>query len=171
MTLDTFFKKFDTFAAAPDAVARMRELVLRLAMQGKLSKSNASDDTIQELLTRIRNEREQLVDWSRPRLQKEFSHAKHSTGSLERATATSQEDLEIGEDEGEGVMTIANRGIISLYLCNLSRHYSRDNGLQGSTVQSDDLSLVHNRPRQPSGYVSLIQLHWSSFGGPFDKEM
>ena len=36
MTLDTFFKKFDQFADAPDAVAKMRELVLQLAIQGEL---------------------------------------------------------------------------------------------------------------------------------------
>lgn len=36
MTLDTFFEKFDTFADAPDAVAKMRELVLELAVRGKL---------------------------------------------------------------------------------------------------------------------------------------
>ena len=36
MTLDTFFKKFDQFADAPDAVAKMRELVLDLAVSGRL---------------------------------------------------------------------------------------------------------------------------------------
>jgi type I restriction enzyme, S subunit len=36
MTLETFFEKFDTFADAPNAVARMRELVLQLAVTGKL---------------------------------------------------------------------------------------------------------------------------------------
>jgi type I restriction enzyme S subunit len=36
MTLDTFFEKFDIFADAPNAVGKMRELVLELAMQGKL---------------------------------------------------------------------------------------------------------------------------------------
>ena len=30
MRLETFFEKFDLFADAPDAVAKMRELVLRL---------------------------------------------------------------------------------------------------------------------------------------------
>jgi type I restriction enzyme, S subunit len=34
--LQTFFKKFDQFADAPDAVAKMRELVLHLAFSGKL---------------------------------------------------------------------------------------------------------------------------------------
>ena len=36
MTLDTFFEKFDLFADAPDAVAKMRELVLHIAFSGKL---------------------------------------------------------------------------------------------------------------------------------------
>jgi len=36
MTLETFFKKYDTFADAPNALAKMRGLVLQLAVQGKL---------------------------------------------------------------------------------------------------------------------------------------
>ena len=32
MTLETFFEMFDKFADAPDAVAKMRELVLQLAV-------------------------------------------------------------------------------------------------------------------------------------------
>jgi type I restriction enzyme, S subunit len=36
MDLSTFFQKFDQFADAPDAVAKMRELVLHLAFSGKL---------------------------------------------------------------------------------------------------------------------------------------
>jgi len=36
MKLETFFEKFDLFADIPDAVAKMRELVLELAVQGKL---------------------------------------------------------------------------------------------------------------------------------------
>jgi type I restriction enzyme S subunit len=36
MTHKSFFEKFDTFAAAPDAVTKMRELVLELAATGRL---------------------------------------------------------------------------------------------------------------------------------------
>ena len=43
MTLDTFFKKFDQFAGASNAVAKMRELVLELASKGALSERRASD--------------------------------------------------------------------------------------------------------------------------------
>jgi hypothetical protein len=43
MTLETFFDKFNQFADAPDAVAKMRELVLQLAVQGKLVERKESD--------------------------------------------------------------------------------------------------------------------------------
>ena len=36
MNLETFFEKFELFADAPDAVEKMRELVLELAVRGKL---------------------------------------------------------------------------------------------------------------------------------------
>ena len=45
MTLDTFFEKFDQFADAPDAVAKMRELVLELAVQGKLVEPPSEAET------------------------------------------------------------------------------------------------------------------------------
>jgi type I restriction enzyme S subunit len=41
LLLQTFFQKFDLFADAPDAVAKMRELVLHLAFSGQLVKSNS----------------------------------------------------------------------------------------------------------------------------------
>lgn len=42
MKLETFFEKFDQFADAPDAVSKMRELVLHLAVTGKLSEDSAA---------------------------------------------------------------------------------------------------------------------------------
>ncbi len=43
MKLETFFEKFDLFADAPGAVAKMRELVLQLAVQGKLVDQNSDE--------------------------------------------------------------------------------------------------------------------------------
>ena len=43
MTLETFFDKFELFADAPDAVAKLRELVLELAVRGQLSERKAED--------------------------------------------------------------------------------------------------------------------------------
>ena len=54
MKPETFFEKFDQLADAPDAVAKMRELVLDLAIQGKLVERKASDRDGNSLLKKLR---------------------------------------------------------------------------------------------------------------------
>ena len=61
MMLETFFEKFELFADAPNAVAKMRELVLQLAVRGKLVEQNPDDEPAMRLLERIQNERSQLI--------------------------------------------------------------------------------------------------------------
>ncbi len=66
MKLETFFEKFDQFADAPDAVARLRALVLELAVRGRLSERRASDGTDSEWLNLLktldsRNSKSQLA--------------------------------------------------------------------------------------------------------------
>lgn len=55
MKLETFFEKFGQFADAPDAVAKMRELVLQLAVRGKLVSQDSTDEPADALLVSIRN--------------------------------------------------------------------------------------------------------------------
>jgi len=50
MKLETFFEKFDQFADAPDAVAKMRELVLELAVQGKLVEQRPNELSARECI-------------------------------------------------------------------------------------------------------------------------
>lgn len=54
MKLETFFEKFDLFAEAPNAVAKMRELVLDLAAQGKLVERRPSEGDGLTLLKKLR---------------------------------------------------------------------------------------------------------------------
>lgn len=61
MKLKTFFEKFDQFADAPDAVAKMRKLVLRFAMQGNLSRSQKDDVPVEELLREVERDKEKLL--------------------------------------------------------------------------------------------------------------
>lgn len=56
MKLETFFEKFDQFANAPGAVAKMRELVLQLAVQGKLVEQRRTDGDGHTLLRQIQKE-------------------------------------------------------------------------------------------------------------------
>src|SRR4051812_7363678 len=53
MTVETFFKKFELFAEAPNAVEKLRALVLTLAMQGKVVEQCARDGSAIALLERI----------------------------------------------------------------------------------------------------------------------
>jgi len=46
MKLERFFEKFKLFADAPNAVAKMRELVLELAVQGRLSTQRPGDGVV-----------------------------------------------------------------------------------------------------------------------------
>ena len=52
---------FDTAFAAPDGVAKLRELILTLAMQGKLVDQNPNDPPASELLKEIEAEKQRLV--------------------------------------------------------------------------------------------------------------
>ena len=61
MTFDQFFEKFELFADAPDAVAKMRGLVLDFAVSGRLIPQNAADGSSQDLLKRIRGIKESLI--------------------------------------------------------------------------------------------------------------
>jgi type I restriction enzyme S subunit len=52
---------FDLIAQAPGGVARLRELILTLAVQGKLVPQDPSDETASELLKKIRSEKDRLI--------------------------------------------------------------------------------------------------------------
>ena len=53
MKLETFFEKFELFAEAPNFVKRMRELILELAVRGKLAPQDPSDESADKLITRL----------------------------------------------------------------------------------------------------------------------
>jgi type I restriction enzyme S subunit len=50
VTLKDFFKTFDLFADAPNAVMKMRQLILTFAVQGRLVAQNPNDEPAQALL-------------------------------------------------------------------------------------------------------------------------
>ena len=52
---------FDTAFAAPDGIKKLRELILTLAMQGKLVEQNPNDPPASELLKEIEDEKQRLV--------------------------------------------------------------------------------------------------------------
>lgn len=59
--LPKFDQLFATTAQAPGGVARLRELILTLAVQGKLVPQDANDEPASELLKKIRAEKDRLI--------------------------------------------------------------------------------------------------------------
>jgi type I restriction enzyme, S subunit len=69
----TFFQHFDLLADQPDAVAKMRELVLNLAIRGKLVPQSPKDEPAETLLERIRAARARLHDGGKVKTRVEIS--------------------------------------------------------------------------------------------------
>lgn len=61
MNTETFLANFHTIANAPGGIARLREMIMQLAVQGKLVKQNPNDEPASELLKKIEVEKESLT--------------------------------------------------------------------------------------------------------------
>ena len=61
MRMDTFFDNFDLMADAPNGVQKLREMILQLAVQGKLVPQDPKDEPASVLLEKIKAEKERLV--------------------------------------------------------------------------------------------------------------
>lgn len=62
MTLETFYEQFELLADAPNAVAKLREMVLQLAMRGKLTEREPLDEPIKQVLENIKAEKSRLIE-------------------------------------------------------------------------------------------------------------
>lgn len=61
MKIETFFENFGILTDAPNAVTKLREIILQLAVCGKLFPQNFSDEPASVLLKKIKAEKENLV--------------------------------------------------------------------------------------------------------------
>ena len=81
MKLETFFEKFDQIADAPDAVKKIRELVLDLAVQGKLVEQDPNDEPASSLIEQITTEKSALV--KRKVIRASNNHTKRNVDCLD----------------------------------------------------------------------------------------
>ncbi|MFM7191614.1 MAG: hypothetical protein ACKOX2_12490, partial [Microcystaceae cyanobacterium] len=61
---------FETAFSAPDGIKRLRELILSLAMQGKLVPQDSTDQPARELLQEIEAEKQRLIKAGKIKKQK-----------------------------------------------------------------------------------------------------
>ncbi|MEQ1831233.1 MAG: restriction endonuclease subunit S, partial [Pirellula sp.] len=72
MTPETFIEHFETFAEAPNGVAKLRELILQLAVQGKLGTQDVNDEPASVLLRRIDDAKSRLAKLGRLKSPSQF---------------------------------------------------------------------------------------------------
>jgi type I restriction enzyme S subunit len=70
MTVETFFANFGHLADAPNGVQKLRELILQLAVQGKLVPQDDNDEPASVLLEKIFGRKEQLIKEGKLRMTK-----------------------------------------------------------------------------------------------------
>lgn len=59
--IEAFFEQFELLADAPNGVQKLRELILQLAVQGKLVSQDPNDETASVLLKKLRKEKEKIL--------------------------------------------------------------------------------------------------------------
>lgn len=65
MDLPTFWENFEVIAEAPGGVQRLRELILDLAVQGKLVPQDPTDEPVARALENMDLEKKQLLEGKR----------------------------------------------------------------------------------------------------------
>ena len=79
MNADRLLAHFDRIADAPDAVPRLRRLILDLAVRGRLVPQDPNDEPASELLKRIAAEKARLVKAGKIRETKKLSPVEHNS--------------------------------------------------------------------------------------------
>ncbi|MEM9219403.1 MAG: hypothetical protein AAGD25_34355 [Cyanobacteria bacterium P01_F01_bin.150] len=105
-------RHFDTAFAAPDGIKKLRELILTLAMQGKLVPQNPNDQPASELLEEIEAEKQRLEKIQKTRKSKplpELNASQIPYGLPNGWLWTRMEDLCVGITSGS---TPPKRGVI-----------------------------------------------------------
>jgi type I restriction enzyme S subunit len=78
VNLQTFFDNFELLAEAPNGIQKLRRLILRLAVQGKLVSQDPNDEPASTLLERVRAEKEKLYIESKSKQLEPLPPIKHS---------------------------------------------------------------------------------------------
>ena len=74
---------FDLLTSAPEHIAPLRQSILELAVRGKLTRREEGDESAKELLTRIKEEKEKLVDDGKIRKEKPLPPIKENEKPFE----------------------------------------------------------------------------------------
>jgi type I restriction enzyme, S subunit len=193
MTRDTFFANFGFLADAPNGVKTLRELILQLAVQGKLVAQDPNDEPASVLLEKIKAEKERIVKEKKIKKAAPLTPVSPNEAPYELPKGWEWTRLvEIGQIIGGGTPSSSNpeffahKGIPWLTPADLygirSKYISRGKrdltelGLRKSSAQLMPKGTILFSSRAPIGYVAIAQNQVSTNQGfkscvPFMLEM
>ncbi len=146
---------FDLIAQAPGGVARLRELILTLAVQGKLVPQDPSDEPVSVLLQKIRAEKDRLIAEGKIKRDKPLAEIADEEKSFELpsgwewvrfgeiAQHNSGKTLDKGRNSGvlRNYITTSNLYWGKFDLANVRQMQIRDDELERCTAQKGDLLI------------------------------
>jgi type I restriction enzyme S subunit len=174
MKPETFFDNFDVLAEAPNGVQKLRELILQLAVRGKLVAQDERDEPAAVLLKRIKTERDRLI--KEKKIKKIEPLPPIDSNEMQYSIPKSWQwvDLgEIGQVVGGGTPDTKNpdyfteKGISWLTPADLygskhkyigrGRRDLSERGLKESSAQLMPAGTVIFSSRAPIGYVAIAK--------------
>lgn len=152
---DLLEQHFDTAFAAPDGIKKLRELILTLAMQGKLVEQDPTDQPASELVKEIESEKQRLAKAGGVRIPKplpqiteqEMTHEIPESWVWVRfggiAQHNSGKTLDKGRNTGQprDYITTSNLYWGRFELDNVRQMLIRDDELEKCTAKKDDLLI------------------------------
>lgn len=174
MNPERLLRLFDRVAEAPDAVARLRRLVLDLAVRGKLVEQHPDDEPAEILLDRLHCHRDKVTQDLNTRKLTNIANIKHqpfqlpenwkwvslsSVGAIIGGGTPRTDDLSNFTDGRDGVpwLTPADLG---QHKGKTIRHGSRflsRRGLQDSSAKLLPAGTVLFTSRAPIGYCAIAE--------------
>lgn len=166
------FEHFATLATAPEGIARLRELILQLAVQGKLGTQDTGDEPASVLAKKIRKEKERLSISRKIRNEKSLDSITETMIPYQiPKNWTWMRFGELGQVVGGGTPRTTNseyyvsHGIPWLTPADLYRHKGKyigrgkkdisEDGLKESSAQLLPKGAILFSIRAPIGYVAI----------------
>jgi type I restriction enzyme S subunit len=174
MTIDMLLANFERLAEAPNGIPKLRELILHLAVRGKLVPQDPDDEPASELLKKIQAEKQRLVKAGVVRKSREpgdvaaedelyhippsweWVRLAHVGSIVGGGTPRASDSANFASNGIPWVTPADMRGLKGKYVSRGSRDLSKA-GLQNSSATLMPPGTVLFSSRAPIGYVAIAE--------------
>jgi type I restriction enzyme S subunit len=172
VSLQTFFDNFELLADAPNGIAKLRELILQLAVRGKLLPQNEQNESASALLIKVKAEERRLIKMNLIREPKPLPPIQTNEipyqipgswewvrlgqlGQIVGGGTPSTDHPEYFEEDGIPWLTPADLYQLKGKLIGRGKKSISARGLEKSSAQLMPVGSVLFSSRAPIGYVAI----------------